>query len=236
MDEKVDIIENGVKLGSKEPYDITNPDHNDPKKYKIYNGTVFDHVIAALKKNKIADPLVNLSILMHDVGKGLGYEGGENRFFRHAEKSKDLIEKIAERLRLTNKEKDAMLFSALNHMKMMDALNMKPTKIMRLVNDDNWEVLKAVSYCDDACRIGLFDKKKFNNIINNMEKIAKRYGNNVNNKVVKIIDGKSVMEWTGLNPGKEVGEIIKKVTDEVVNKGSKEPIDKLIKKVYGEIK
>lgn len=213
------------------------PEHH-PEAYEEGEGRVFDHVLAALRKNKAADPLINLSILLHDVGKGVTHKtrDGKSTFHGHAEKSKEIIDTIADRLKLTNKERKAILFAALNHMKMMNALDMKPTKILRLVDDEHWGVLKAVSYCDDACRKHLFDKKKFDKIINNMEKIQKKWGDKATNKTAKIVDGERVMKLTGLRPGPEVGQIIKKVTDWVVNNGSKEPIDKLIKKAYKEIK
>ena len=209
-----------------------------PEAYEEGEGTVFHHVLAALKKNKLEDPLINLSILLHDVGKGVTHQekDGKNTFHGHAEASKEIIDTIADRLKLTNKERKAILFAALNHMKMMNALDMKPTKILRLVDDEHWEVLKAVSYCDDACRKQLFDKGRFEKIINNMENIQKRWGDKTTKKTAKIVDGKRVMKITGLRPGPEVGQIIKKVTDWIVNKGSKESIDKLIKKAYKELK
>ncbi|MFW6046455.1 MAG: CCA tRNA nucleotidyltransferase [Candidatus Woesearchaeota archaeon] len=208
-----------------------------PEAYEEGRGTVFDHVISALKTNKLKDPMVNLSILLHDVGKGVTHKkrNGKHTFYNHAEKSKELIDKIAERLKLTNKERKAILFSALNHMKMMHGLEMKPTKILKLVDDENWPILKAVSYCDDACRKNLFDEKRFNDIIHNMEKIYKRWGSKTTNQATKVVDGKRVMKITGLNSGPMVGKIIEKVTDMIVNKGSKESIDSLIKKAYKEI-
>ncbi|MFO7805181.1 MAG: hypothetical protein R6V30_05860 [Paracoccaceae bacterium] len=90
---------------------------------------------------------------------------------------------------------------------------------MKIVDDENWEVLKAVSYCDDSCRKNLFDKNKFDNIINNMEKIHKKWGDKTTNKTAKLVDGERVMKITGLKPSKAVGDIIKKVTDDIVNKG-----------------
>lgn len=208
-----------------------------PEAYEQGEGRVFDHVLAALRKNDLEDPIVNLAILMHDVGKGVTFKkrDGKNTFHGHAEASKEIIDNIADRLKLSNKEKQSILFAALNHMKMTKALDMKPTKIMKLVDDENWEVLKAVSYCDDACRTGLFDKKRFNHIISNMEKIHKRWGDKTTGKVAKIVDGQRVMDITGLRPGKQVGDIIKMVTDWVVNKGSKESIDSLIKKAYQQL-
>jgi hypothetical protein len=119
-------------------------------------------------------------------------------------------------------------------MKLFKGGEMKPSKIVKLVNDENWEVLKQVSYCDDSCRTGLFDKKTFDATIKNMEKIAKQWGDKISQKKIKIIDGNRVMKLTGLKPGKEVGQIIKKVTDEVINKGIKDQkqIDDLIVKTY----
>lgn len=213
------------------------PEHH-PEAYETGEGRVFDHVLAALRQNDLKDPLVNFAILLHDVGKGTTHKkrDGKNTFYGHAEASKELIDNIADRLRLSNKEKDAILFSALNHMKMPKALDMKATKIMKLVNDENWEVLKAVSYCDSSCRKGLFDKKAFNDIISNMEKISKRWGDKVTGKTAKIVDGKRVMKVLDIRPSPLVGQVIQKVTDYVVNKGSKEDIDKLIKKAYKEVK
>jgi len=209
-----------------------------PEAYEDGEGRVFDHVLAALRANNVADPIINLSILLHDVGKGVTHKvrDGKNTFYGHAEESKEIIDTIADRLKLTNKERQAILFAALNHMKMPNALNMKSTKILKLVNDENWGVLKAVSYCDDSCRKGLFDKKRFDNIISNMEKIYKKWGDKTTNKMAKIVDGQRVMKLTGLKPSKEVGQIIQMVTDWVVNKGTKDPIDKLIMKAYKEIK
>ena len=230
-----DIIENGVKLGKKEPYDINNPYHNDPTKYKIYAGTVFDHVLASIRKNKLENPLVNLSLLFHDIGKN-NYNPKIYKFHKHAERSKDIIDIIAKRLKLTTKEKNSIMFSAVNHMKMHHALNMKPMKILKLVNDENWGTLKAVSYCDDACRLGMFDKKNFDNTIDNMEKIAKKWNDKIVNNTIKIINGKHVMQLTGIKPSKKVGEIIKRVTGLIIDNGSKDNIDDLIMKVYNEIK
>lgn len=203
-------------------------------------GTPFDHTLAALRVNKIEDPLVNLAILFHDIGKTTTYavEDGKHTFHGHAGEAKDIIDELAKRLKLSNKEKDAIIFAAVNHMKMHTALDMKPSKIIKLVNDENWEVLKAVSYADDAARKGLFDQQRFDNIINTMIEIRNKWGDKITGSTVKVIDGKRVMQLTGLPPSKTIGEIIKKVTDEVLNKGIKNDreIDSLVLKYYQEMK
>ena len=206
------------------------------------NGTPFDHTMAALRKNKSTDPIINLAVLFHDLGKGVTHklrsDGIRHSYHGHAEKAKDIIDDIAKRLKLSNKEKDSILFATLNHMKMFRGKEMKPSKIIKLVKDENWEVLKAVSYCDDSCRTGLFNKKDYVKSVENMEKIAMKWGDKVTSNVVKVIDGKHVMKLTGMRQGKELGTLIKNVTELVLDNGIKnqKDIDKLIIKAYMEMK
>lgn len=211
-----------------------------PEAYETGKGTPFDHVIAALRKNQLADPLTNMAILFHDIGKGVSYKNidGKHTFHGHAGEAKDLIDQIAKRLKLSNKEKDALLFTAVNHMKMHHAENMKPSKIIKLVKDENWEVLKAVSYCDDVCRGKLFVRGQFEKTIEDMEAIAKKWGDKTAGTVVKVVDGNRVMKLTKLSPGKMVGDIIKRVTEIAINNNIKsdKELDALILKVYNEIK
>jgi tRNA nucleotidyltransferase (CCA-adding enzyme) len=215
-------------------------ERHHPEAYIEGDGTVFDHVMAALKSSKTKDPLINLSVLLHDVGKPNTHKKVDNKhtYFGHAEEAKDIIDTIAKRLKLSNKERNAITFAAMNHMKMFDGPNMKPTKVMQLVNDENWSLLKAVSWADDASRVGLFDKKAHLETIKAMEKIASKWGEKTVNKVAKVVDGNRVLKLTGVRPGKLVGEIINAVTDEVLsnNVKSDKEIDKLIMKYYKELK
>jgi len=211
-----------------------------PEAYEQGDGSVFDHVMAALKANKTKDPIVNLSVLLHDVGKPKTFNkvGDRNTYFGHAEEAKDIIDVIAKRLKLSNKEKNSITFAAMNHMKLFKGGEMKPSKIMKLVNDENWALLKAVSFCDDSCRTGLFDKKKFDATIKNMEDISQKWGSKTVNKVAKVVDGERVLRLTKERPGKLIGDIIAAVTDEVLSKNVKsdKEIDVLIMKYYKELK
>ena len=211
-----------------------------PEAYIDGKGTPFDHTLKALRKNKLEDPLTNMAILFHDIGKGTSYQNidGKHTFHGHAKDAKELIDTIAKRLKLPNKERDALLFAAVNHMKLHRGAEMKVSKIIKLVKDENWNLLKAVSYCDDRCRIGLFDKAKFNGVINDMEKVAKKWGDKTVGTVVKVTDGTRVMKLTGLKPSKMIGDIIKKVTEIAISKNIKsdKELDKLVLQVYGEMK
>lgn len=198
---------------------------------------VWDHTIEALKKNKVMNPIVNIAILLHDIGKTTTYvkKGKKHTFHGHAKAGKELVDTIADRLKLSNKERQAILFAVVNHMKVHRAIEMKPSKIVKLVADENWEILKAVSLAD---RLHLFDKKRFQDIIKKMEDIKKKWGEKTVGKVVKIIDGKRVMQLTKIRPGPQVGLIIRKVTEWALDNSvkSQTELDKKILEIFKEIK
>jgi tRNA nucleotidyltransferase/poly(A) polymerase len=178
-------------------------------------GTVFSHVMAALKKSDTADPIKNLAILLHDVGKGvtLSHDKGLPRYLGHAKKSIDLVDALATRLRMTNKEKETLMFAVGNHMKFHKILDMKPSKIAKLVSDDNWDVLVAVAKADEYARGYMFKHSgEFEKIVDKAIKVKQKFGEKQVNKQVKLIDGKDVMRLTGLKPGPEIGKIITKTT------------------------
>ena len=190
-----------------------------------HGGTVFSHVMAALKQSKTADPIKNLAILLHDVGKGatLSHEKGLPRYLRHARKSVELVNAIADRLKMSNKERDALIFGVGNHMKFHKILDMKPSKIAKLANDDNWDVLVAVGQADEFARGDAFmHAGEFEKIIDKAVEIKNKYGTKEVVKRLKLVDGNHVMKITGLKPGPKVGEIIKNTTEWIMDNDVKD--------------
>jgi len=188
-------------------------------------GTVFSHVMAALKQSKTANPIKNLAILLHDVGKGvsLSHDQGLPRYLRHARKSVELVNAIADRLKMSNKERDALIFGVGNHMKFHKILDMKPSKIAKLANDDNWDVLVAVGQADEFARGEAFmHAGEFEKIIDKAVEIKNKYGTKEVTKRMKLVDGNHVMTITGLKPGPKVGEIIKNTTTWIMDNDVKD--------------
>ncbi len=183
-------------------------------------GTTFSHVLAALRTSTLADPIANLAILLHDVGKGvtLSHEKGLPRYLGHAKASVSLVKDIAKRLKMSTKDKEALLFAVGNHMKFHNILGMKASKIARLVNDDNWDVLLAVAKADEFARGETFRHAgEFEKIVDKAIAIKDKFGMVTVNKQLKLVDGGHVMNLTGLKPGKKVGEIIKKTTEWIMD-------------------
>jgi len=201
-------------------------------------GTVFSHVMNALKKSNSKDPIKNLAILLHDVGKGvtLSHEKGLPRYLGHARKSVELVNAIADRLRMSTKEKEALIFAVGNHMKFHKILDMKPSKIAKIVSDDNWDVLVAVGYADEYARGHMFRHAgEFEKIVDKAIKVKEKFGVKQVNKQVKLVDGKDVMKLTGLKPGPKVGEIITKTTAWIMDNDieDKDQIEQYIKQLAG---
>jgi tRNA nucleotidyltransferase/poly(A) polymerase len=190
-----------------------------------HGGTVYSHVMAALKQSKTADPIKNLAILLHDVGKGVtaSQEKGLPRYLRHARKSVDLVNAIADRLKMSNKERDALIFGVGNHMKFHNILKMKPSKIAKLANDDNWDVLVAVGHADEYSRGETFRHAgEFEKIVDRAVEIKNKYGTKEVEKRLKLVDGNHVMSITGLKPGPKVGQIIKNTTEWIMDNDVKD--------------
>lgn len=190
-----------------------------------HGGTVYSHVMAALKQSKTADPIKNLAILLHDVGKGVtaSQEKGLPRYLRHARKSVDLVNDIANRLKMSNKEREALIFGVGNHMKFHNILKMKPSKIAKLANDDNWDVLVAVGHADEYSRGETFRHAgEFEKIVDKAVEIKNKYGTKEVTKRLKLVDGNHVMSITGLKQGPKVGQIIKNTTEWIMDNDVKD--------------
>lgn len=183
-------------------------------------GTVFSHVLNALKKSDSANPIKNLAILLHDIGKGvsLSHKEGLPQYLSHAKKSVELVNAIADRLKMSNKERDALVFAVGNHMKFHKILDMKPSKISKLVSDDNWDVLLAVGKADEYARGFMFKYSgEFEKIVDKAVKVKEKYGMQTVNKQIKLVNGKDVMKLTGLKPGPKIGEIIQRTTEWIMD-------------------
>lgn len=185
-------------------------------------GTVYAHVMKALESSKSKDPLKNLAILLHDVGKGVTFSQVEGlpKYLGHAKMSVELVNAIADRLKMSNSERKSLLFAVGNHMKFHNILGMKASKIAKLVTDENWDVLVATAKADERARGNAFmHAGEFEKIVDKAVKIKKKFGMKTVNKAFKVVDGKEVMKLTGLAPGPAVGKIIRKVTEWALDNG-----------------
>ena len=191
-------------------------------------GHVWSHTIAALRTYKGNDPVVNLSILLHDVGKPVTYaltDKGTHSYHGHEEKAQQIIEKIAGRLKFDNATKDAVIFAAINHMKYFHILEMSNNKVAKLLQSPYFKVLEQTALSDASSRGNLFDRKEWDDIQTKIEKIKNSFnsqpGSGENPDIIKTIqkkfNGKYIMDLTGLKQGPKLGEVIDKTVEFILD-------------------
>jgi tRNA nucleotidyltransferase (CCA-adding enzyme) len=214
-------------------YSKENPTHHPETVGK--GGSPFAHTIEALKASKTEDPLKNLAIALHDVGKGTAFSdttpGKSFTYYGHDKDAIKLIETIAKRLKMSTKEKEALLYTSTQHMKFHKLKEMKPSKIFKIVNNDNFEILVAVAHADEFSRGEMFQSNKdFEGALKKAIEIKEKWGKKKAQQSLNLVSGNHIMELLGIGPGKKVGEIKKKVEDWILDTGNtnKKDIDAYI--------
>lgn len=103
-------------------------------------GDVFTHTVMMLDRLERPSPVLAYSVLLHDVGKPptaaphTDEEGHQKiRFIKHADVGAELVETILRRLKLPNRDIEAVAYCVGNHMRFMDAPNMRRAKLRQLV-------------------------------------------------------------------------------------------------------
>lgn len=104
-------------------------------------GDVLTHTCLMLRNMVL--PTVNLawSVLLHDVGKPACFshdETGRIRFFGHESTGAELAEKVLDRLRFSVADRESIVAAIRNHMRFASVRDMKSSKILRLLADDNF--------------------------------------------------------------------------------------------------
>jgi hypothetical protein len=151
------------------------------------------------------DPVINLAVLFCHLGV-------------------PIVENIFKRMvfpDLSADDKKHILIAVEKHMMIhnIESLNIKT--LTKLINDPSWEVLKAVSYCDEASRgAPLFNELKFNERIKNAEEKVAVLGNaqELKKKIAAYIDGHKLLLWfpeLQANP-KLIGKVLPTLQDHVL--------------------
>lgn len=172
-------------------------------------GGVWEHTLSALEASEKSDPVINFSILFHDVGKAtsLSYKDGQPVYHGHDKAGVDIIRNMGSRLRLSSAMVQTMCFVAANHMKGLRINEMRPFKVYKLMSHESWDVLEEVIKSDLASRDNQEASKFELNTASLREKL-KIWLNKENCKSTPVINGREVMEITGLSEGPEIGRIL----------------------------
>ena len=180
-------------------------DH-DPDHHPEGGSTVIGHILETLKASPYRDPVQNLAILFHDLGKAVTRgtkENGHSSYHGHEGAGVPIVQGIFNRLKfneLSAQDKRNILFAVSRHMLIHNIYELSPKKLREIVLNDGWEVLKAVGYADEASRgVPLFNEQEFNKkIAYAEEKVKNTLGSNKSEadaKVKQYVDGRKLMKW-----------------------------------------
>ncbi len=190
-------------------------------------GNVWEHTLKALESYEGNDPIVNFSILFHDIGKPISREYNERgvSYHGHAHEGVAVAENVLKRLKFSNDAIETITFCVQNHMKFWKFEDIKDNKILKLMNDKNWNTLYKVAYADDICRIDISEfRSEFDNALHwdNIDKKIERLHNKFieddrYKTIKKTVNGILIMTLTGLEPSPEVGRIQRETIDWIID-------------------
>jgi len=204
---------------------------------------VWDHVIKCVEISNNGY-LSQLAILFHDIGKAKTLtfkENGRPKYYFHAKVGSEMVANICNRLKFSTFQKEALVYTTKNHMKWHKILEMKPSRIAKMINSPYFETLVDVCEADEFSRGEKFMYKgSFDKQLEHVLDIKKKWELQQLERPIKLVNGKRIMELTELKPSKLVGKIKEEVEDYIidnnVNYEDQKKVDELINKVFEEIR
>ena len=202
-----------------------------PKRHHIFD--VGTHLVMSLKYCPSKNVITRFAALLHDVGKAKTFRKDEKTglitFYNHEVAGAKISEDIADRLRLSKKDKHKLVILVRMHQFTVSELQTDKA-VRRFIRQVGKEYLQDILDVRTGDRIGsgatptswrldLFKKR--------IEEVQKEPF-----KVSDLkIDGNDVMKVLKIKPGPKVGEILNKLFNEVIDGKLKNERDELLKKI-----
>lgn len=192
-------------------------EQKSPGRHHIYD--VGTHGLLALKECPSTDPLVRLAALLHDIGKPRvvkTLETGVITFYNHEVVGARMVKAIAERLRLSNAQKDKLWKLVRFHQFVVDE-NQTDKAIRRFIRNVGVENVSDMMDLRTGDRLGggatetSWRTEEFKKRLIEVQKQPFTV------RDLKI-SGADVMSELKLKPGPQVGKILTDLFDKVVDK------------------
>jgi len=202
-----------------------------PKRHHIYD--VGTHLIMSLKHCPSKDPITRFATLIHDVGKATTFRRDEKTglitFYNHEVTGTKIAEKIADRFKLSNKQKEKLVRLVQFHQFTVSEIQTDKA-VRRFIRNVGKEYLDEIIDLRIGDRIGSGARPtswRFDLFRKRLVEVQKEPF-----KVSDLkVNGHDVMKILNLKPGKKVGEILKQLFDLVVEKKLKNEREILLKEI-----
>ncbi len=198
---------------------------------------VFTHNIESLNKCPSSDPIVRLATLLHDVGKPYVKKQDEEGyviFYNHEVKGSRLAYEICKRLRLSKKQTEKIANLIRWHMFTIDE-NITDSAIRRFIRR------VGIDNVADMMDLRIGDRLGGGTQVAEswrLKKFKARVASELNPPFSVndlAIDGNDIMEELKLKPGPKVGEILRKLFEEVdedLSRNTREHLLSRIKELF----
>ncbi|BCX14615.1 MAG: HDIG domain-containing protein [Patescibacteria group bacterium] len=207
-------------------------DQVSPNRHHIYD--VGTHSLMTLKYTALrnTDPITRLASLIHDLGKYHTYkklENGTITFYNHEIVGAKIANRIADRLRLSNKQKDKLYRLVRYHQFTVDE-RQTDSAIRRFIREVGVENIKDMIDIRVGDRLGSGAKETSWRLEEFKRRLIEVQKQPFTVRDLKI-DGNDVMRILNIKPGPKVGEVLEYLFEKVVSKKIPNEKEALIKEV-----
>lgn len=192
---------------------------------------VFTHSIEALRHCKNENWVVRFATLIHDIGKPATYleKEGKPTFYNHEVTGSRIAKDIANRLHFGKVDRDKLFMLVRWHMFTVSEFltDAAIRRFIKRVEPENTEDMLDLRIAD---RLGSGSKETSWRLEEFKERIidVQKHTPSVNDLVV---DGNDIMQILGIPPGPKIGEILKKLFEEILEDPSKNNREYLVEKI-----
>jgi putative nucleotidyltransferase with HDIG domain len=175
-----------------------------------HEGDVWNHLLQCVRSFRADDfSDVRLAALLHDIGKVETFSVKERiRFDEHAGVSADLAKKILKRLEASNRRIEKISWLIEHHMMMGAFEEMSDERKAHWYFHQWFPELLQVFWLDVAGTTPS-DFSLYDRIVKDRDAFLNAHPR----PVTPLLDGKEIMELTGLKPGARVGELLDELHD-----------------------
>lgn len=187
---------------------------------RFHEFTVYDHIAHAVSNCDTTDPVVNVALLLHDIGKPCCYTEDHNggHFYGHGVHSYDLAREVLSRLRFDNKSRNDILELVLYHDAVIEPTPKTVRRWLNKIGEKQFMRLVDIRMADILAHKKDTQESRIDRCI--------AMGMIANDIIEKnqcfrlkdlVIDGYDVMNLCNVKEGKEVGEVLNRILDMVIS-------------------
>ncbi|MGB9706579.1 MAG: CCA tRNA nucleotidyltransferase [Microgenomates group bacterium] len=190
------------------------------------------HALKSLRASRVKDPIVNLAILLHDVGKPIVVNKDKNgtiTFYNHEVVGASIAKNIARRLRLSKKDSERLFRLVRWHQFTVDE-RQTDKALRRFIRNVGKENLTDILELRRADRVGGGARETSWRLEKFKAKLAEVQKQPFTVTDLKV-NGYDVMKILNISPGPLVGKVLNQLFEEVVEDKTKNDRKYLLKQI-----